>query len=470
MGLDAAFPVLTAREMGAAEQRLFDAGISVDALMLRAGEGAGQWIWRIGGARPTLVACGPGNNGGDGYVIAEFLRKMGCDVMAAAAAPPKTDAAKNAAAAYRGEVLALADAKPRAQLVDCLFGTGLSRPVDARLWEPFDRLARGADRHFAVDLPSGIAADSGELLNEVRTVDHCIALGAYKFAQLLQPSAAKMRDVRLVDIGVEREGFSAYPLASPRLTAPATDAHKYRRGMVAIVSGAMPGAAILAAKAAQAAGAGYVKIFAPDVSMAAAHPDIVWEQAASPDALAGRLSDKRIGAVLVGPGLGRDDAAKKTLAAVVAAGHPLVADADALHIWYDVPATRNRDLPAILTPHDGEFAALGGASEGSKVENARALARDLGVVLLHKGPDSVIAAPEGMVRIAAEGSPWLSVAGSGDVLAGAIAARLAASGDGMQAACEGQWLQQRASRLAAAPFSAADLAAAIRRAFAEALA
>lgn len=453
--------------MVAAEQSLFDAGTSVDSLMLRAGQGAASLIWRIGGKTPTLVLCGPGNNGGDGYVIAEFLRHKGVPVTVAALSDPRTDAGRNARAAYGGDIMALADAQPTAQLVDCLFGSGLARPLDDALWSRFAMLVRAAQRSFAVDLPSGVDADRAVWLNEPLPFDHVLALGAYKYAHLLEPTASDGKALSLVDIGAQPDQPAVTRLARPRLAPPDARSHKYRRGLVAIMAGAMPGAAILAARAAQGCGAGYVKLIGRGTAPAMLPADLVWERADDAAAVAQVLADPRIGAVLVGPGLGRDDPAGAWLTAALACPHPLVIDADALHLLATTPqAVAGRAAPVVLTPHHGEFMALAqglalDVDQPNKAFRAAGAARTMGAHIAYKGADSVLAAPDGRIMIADRQCTWLSVAGTGDVLAGCIAARLASHGGPMDAMAEGTWLHGHAARLAGPAFTALQLAQAL---------
>ncbi len=450
--------------MVAAEQAVFASGISVDALMLRAGQGAGDLIWRIGGLTPTLILCGPGNNGGDGYVIAEYLRLKGVPVCVAALAEPRTDAARNARAHYGGEVITLADAKPHSQLVDCLFGSGLTRPLDADLWARFSALVSAAQRSFAVDLPSGADADRAIWLNAPLRFDHVLALGAWKYAHMLEPVARDFGSLSLIEIGVDPHGQVVARLQKPLISPPDATSHKYRRGLVAVLAGAMPGAAHLAARAAQASGAGYVKLIGAGEAPASLPADLVWERADDAAAVAGRIADERIGSVLIGPGLGRTPAAAALLAAALASRHPLVIDADALHLLKaQQSALARRAAPVLLTPHHGEAMVLadgiaGWAEGGNKVEQAQRLAAAWGAHIVYKGADSVIAAPDGQAVIADRRCSWLSVAGTGDVLAGCIAARLANHGRPFAALCEAVWLHDRAARIAGPAFSALELA------------
>ena len=446
--------------MRAAEAALFDAGISEWELMQRAGEGAVNWIARIGAGGPVTVLCGPGHNGGDGYVAAAALKARGIQVRVIAPIVPKTELARHAASIFDGDVQQAAQGASGAVFVDALFGIGLSRPLSDEHLRLICDLHASHFRSVALDVPSGIDSDSGEGPDDLPVFDLTLAFGAWKPAHFAGSTLQKIGTARLVDIGVPEQG-SAMRLSEPtEIAAPGFAAHKYTRGLVAVFGGAMPGASLLSARAAALAGAGYVKWLS-------AHdhpgrlPDLVREDAPLPDALA----DKRIDCVLVGPGLGRDAEARDRLEAALACGKPLVLDADALHMF--APAMLDeRKAPVLLTPHEGELSRLCEAFEISgdtKWARASALAKKSGCVLLAKGPDTVLAVGDEL-RFFPPASRWLSVAGSGDVLAGIAAARLAATGDVMQSACEAVHLHARAARLAGAGFTAGMLADAVHAA------
>lgn len=455
--------VLTVAQMQAAEQALVDAGTSVDELMQRAGKGAAEWVWRISGRRPVTVLCGPGNNGGDGYVIAAEIARRGGEVRVVAPIPPKTEAGRKAAESFRGQTVADPTRTHGEVLVDCLFGSGLSRPLSAEHRALLRRLRLEHTHSVAIDVPSGVDADMGEWPEGMAPWDCTLALGAWKRAHWSGEAAAKCGTLRLIDIGIGDAGSGERVAAKPRLSRPAWDAHKYRRGLVGIIPGAMPGASVLAARAAMGAGAGYVKLLA-DGPTAAPPPDLVVETGD----LARLLADKRLGAVLIGPGLGRDEAARMRLAEGLGSGQRLVIDADALHLLDDDLLEGADPAQIIVTPHEGELAQLCdsfGIEAESKRERAVALHQRTGLVVLAKGPDTLLAYAEGVTYFP-QGSSWLSVAGSGDVLAGIIAARLAGGADLAIAASEGVWLHHEAARMAGAAFSASTLAQAVPSAYA----
>jgi hydroxyethylthiazole kinase-like uncharacterized protein yjeF len=438
--------ILTVAQMRAAEDALIQAGSSIPRLMGQAGRGATDWVWRIAGRARVTVLCGPGNNGGDGYVLAQALRERGGEVVVIVAGAAKGEAAIAAAQAFTGEVLAPETDVTGDVFVDCLFGSGLSRALSDEHAALLDRLARAHRVRIAIDVPSGVDADSGALLaSAVPDYDLTLALGARKFAHVLMPAAAKMGSVQLVDIGVEPQFGAARMLAWGKISRPAADAHKYKRGLVVVVGGAMPGAASLAAEACARGGAGYVRLSAPE-PVRASHAIV---QARQPDFTKAK-------AVLVGPGLGRDDAKQALLEQALRSGVPTVADGDALW-WLAKTGSDVLPKPAIMTPHEGEFAGLFGDLAGTKVERARAAAARSGSIIVYKGPDTVIAAPDGRIVVSPQSSTWLSTAGSGDVLAGLCASRLAVGEDPFEAACEAVWLHGEAARLAGPTFAADDL-------------
>jgi hydroxyethylthiazole kinase-like uncharacterized protein yjeF len=451
-------PILSVAQMRAAEQALFDAGVDPYALMLRAGEGAADVIWRAGHKRDTLVLCGPGNNGGDGYVIARALHELGVPVRVAALAESQTESGRKARNAWQGSVESFMEAAPASQVIDALFGIGLTRGLAPEIAAKLGQLVDAAPHSYAIDVPSGVESDAAVALSPVSPFTHCIALGAWKPAHVLMPARTYAAQHWLVDLGIGAPNEAAWSLGQPSFEQPAADAHKYRRGLVAVAAGVMPGAAILSAKAAARAGAGYVRMLSTqaDVSLSQA---IVRSNMFDLD---------RAKVVLVGPGLGRDGKARDKLRAALSSGIPTVADADALWLLGD-EGLGDLPKPDILTPHEGEFDRLFGDDEGNKIDVTRAAAARAGSVIVHKGPDTVIAAPDGRCAVAPPASPWLSTAGTGDILAGLCAARLAVTGDAFRAACEAVWLHGEAARRAGPAFIADDLIAHVPAALASAL-
>ncbi len=431
-------------------------GVSIDALMERAGEAVAVAVWRFGGGMPTLILCGPGNNGGDGYVAARLLLERGLDVRVAACSGPTTEVAIAARKRWTGVVEQLEDAQPAPVLVDALFGTGLSRPLDAKIGNLLKRLADAARYVVAVDLPSGVGTDDGADLGAV-SADVTLALGSLKPAHVLFPAARLCGMTKTLDIGILTSSVT-HVLNRPQLPAPGPQDHKYRRGLVAVVSGQMAGAGVLSARAAMRI-AGYVVAanlngLGPDALVHREWPEIA--------------SDDRVGALLIGPGLGRDANAREQLDRAMHTVHPLVLDADAIRLLADAELLnlRRRSTPMIMTPHSGEFEALFGNGPGSKIDRTRAAAAKSGAVIVLKGADTVIAAPDGRVRVSVGAPGWLASAGTGDVLAGLIAGCLANGLAPFEAASAAVWLHNEAARLAGPGLIADDLSVVVPKALA----
>ncbi len=417
-------PILTAERMRAAEQAAIAGGTSVETLMERAGAALAEAVRRFTGPRETLILCGPGNNGGDGRVAARHLAEAGFAVRIATLDD-------------------LADASPAPILIDCLFGTGLSRGLENAVSTKLIELAGKADIAVACDLPSGVASDDGALQSPVPKFDLTVTFGALKPAHRLMPAMQYMGRVVVADIGLAIDS-EWVELAAPELPPLDPAGHKYSRGLVHCLAGQMPGAIALAAHGAARAGAGYVR-----VSTSRAIDGLPAAVVQTDTAL---VNDPRIGCILVGPGLG-DIPPLLTLA--LTAGRPVVIDADAIALIGEPERIKGHDV--ILTPHEGEFVRLFGEIAGSKPVRALEAARRTGAVVVYKGPDTLVAAPDGRLAFAPPAPPWLASAGTGDVLAGIIAAMRARGLASFEAASAGVWLHGRAAEAAGPRMIADDL-------------
>ena len=445
-------PILTNAAMRAAEAAAIEAGTKVETLMERAGEALAEAIFLHAGNRPVLIACGPGNNGGDGYVAARHLRKRGVPVRVAALADPTSEAARWARKEWGGWIEELSDAQPAAVLVDCLFGTGLARPLDEAAAARLMTLAEASRIAVACDLPSGVETDSGAMLSPIPDFDLTVAFGALKPAHRLMPAMARMGRVVLADIGIAADS-RWHEIARPTLSPLAADAHKYSRGLVHALAGTMPGAIALAARAAARTGAGYVRV-STSRAIDNLPSAIVQTETAT-------IEDPRIGCLLVGPGLGD---LPQVLTLALTSKAPVVIDADALGHVGEPERLKGHD--AVITPHEGEFVRLFGELAGSKAERALAAADKSGAIVVYKGPDTLVAAPDGRLAFAPPAPGWLASAGAGDVLVGTIAALRARGMPGFEAACAAVWLHGRAAELAGPAMIADDLVEAIPRALA----
>ena len=444
-------PILTAAAMRVAEQAAIDRGASIETLMERAGAALAEAAGQLAGPMPTLVLCGPGNNGGDGYVAARHLRQNGVAVRVAALADPASEAATVARSAFDGAVDLLGpDTEQAPLIVDALFGTGLKRGLDPSVEQQLLRLVEVARLSVACDLPSGADSDSGAPLSALPRFDMTVALGALKPAHRLAPAMHRCGRLVLADIGIEADG-RWHEIGAPQLPPLDLDGHKYSRGLVHALAGKMPGAIALAASAAARAGAGYVRV--STVSDIRALPAAI-VQTDTAD-----LDDRRIGCVMVGQGMGD---IPHLLTIALTASAPKVIDADAIALIGEPERLRGHD--AVVTPHAGEFARLFGALPGTKAEQALEAARRSAAVVVFKGPDTLVAAPDGRLGFAPPAPAWLATAGTGDVLAGMIAALRARGLDAFEAACAGVWLHGRAAEIAGPDMIADDLVTAIPKA------
>ena len=443
-------PILTAAEMREAEARAIAAGTPETLLMERAGAALAEAVSLYIGPRPTLVLCGPGNNGGDGYVAARHLKERGYPVRVAALAEPSQEAAKWARGEWDGPVEPFNEAEPAFIVIDCLFGTGLSRGLQDDVSERLQSLVGQSIVAIACDLPSGVASDDGALLSPVGAYDLTVTFGALKPSHRLMPAMERMGRVVLADIGIEANG-QWFEIGQPQLPLLDPMGHKYSRGLVHCLAGEMPGAIALAAKAAAKSGAGYVRV-STSRAIDGLPSSIVQTGGAD-------MKDERIGCILVGPGLGN---IPQVLTLALTSKAPKVIDADGLGLIGEPERLHGHD--AILTPHEGEFARLFGGIEGSKAERALEAARRSQSVIVYKGPDTLVAAPDGRLGFAPPAPAWLASAGTGDVLAGMIAAMRARGLDSFEAACTAVWLHGRAAEAAGPDMIADDLAEAIPQA------
>ena len=445
-------PILTAAEMREAEARAIAAGTPETLLMARAGAALAEAVTLYIGPRPTLVLCGPGNNGGDGYVAARHLKDRGYPVEVAALAEPSREAAKWARGEWDGPVKAFHDAGAAPIVIDCLFGTGLSRGLQADVSERLSALINESLIAIACDLPSGAASDDGALLSPIGRYDLTVTFGALKPAHRLMPAMEQMGRVVLADIGIEANG-QWFEIERPNLPRLDPMGHKYNRGLVHCLAGEMPGAIALAARAAARSGAGYVRV-STSRSIDGLPSSIVQTGGAD-------MKDDRIGCILVGPGLGD---VPQILTLALTSRAPKVIDADGIGLVGEPERLRGHD--AILTPHDGEFARLFGDLKGSRPERALEAARRSQAVIVYKGPDTLVAAPDGRIGFAPPAPAWLASAGTGDVLAGMITAMRARGLDSFDAACAAVWLHGRAAEAAGPAMIADDLVEAIPQALA----
>ncbi|RZU33167.1 NAD(P)H-hydrate dehydratase [Blastococcus saxobsidens] len=461
--------LFTAAEIRAAEAPLL-AALPDGALMQRAATGLAtvclRLLGRAHGARATLLV-GAGGNGGDALFAGAHLARRGVRVTAVLLAPDRAHAGGRAALVRAGGRMVDPSAAGahlnRADLVlDGIVGIGGSGGLRPDAVAVVDRAAAGPALMVAVDVPSGVDADTGAVAGAAFPATHTVTFGAVKPGLVVGEGRAHAGEVHLVGIGLEEHlpVPGAWQLtdadAAGRLPLPDAGDDKYSQGVVGVVAGSStyPGAGVLCTGAALRTRPGLVRY----AGTAADGVRAAWPEAIVTD---GRPSDAgRVQAWVVGPGMGTDDDARTVLAEVLATDLPVLADADALTLLAREPGlVRDRRAPTVLTPHDGEFARFGAEPGPDRIGAARRLAADLGAVVLLKGDATVVAAPGGTAFVNATGTPWLATAGTGDVLSGIAGALLATGLPAAEAAAVAAHLHGRAGQLAAAggPFVAGDL-------------
>lgn len=499
--------LLSAEEMGRADRGAVAAGVASLTLMEAAGRAVADAATALLGSRVTgaaAVACGPGNNGGDGFAAARHLRDRGMVVRVGLIGPRtalRGDAARMAELwgadiePLLPETLAGVDV-----IIDAMFGAGLSRPLEAQVAEVVAAMNVAGKPVVAVDVPSGLDGTTGSSVGDVVVqATRTVTFFRMKPGHLLLPGRQLCGEVQLADIGIPAsvladvapQTFANRPeLWLAHYPWPSLAGHKYTRGDAVAVSGPpdMTGAARLSARGALRLGAGLVTIVGSGAATAinATHLTAVMVRATPTDAaLAEFLADKRRNVVVIGPGAGATAATAASVLTVLASGAAAVLDADAITAFVprdeEAPvkaaglgfvvrsaepepsgqglfdAIRARSAPVVMTPHEGEFARLFGEVQGSKLERARHASRESGAVVVLKGPDTVIAAPDGRAAINDNAPPWLATAGSGDVLAGFITGLLAQGMAAFEAACAAVWLHGQCANAFGVGLTAEDL-------------
>ncbi|HEX5371489.1 MAG TPA: NAD(P)H-hydrate dehydratase [Aquabacterium sp.] len=505
--------LLSCRQMGLADAWTMTHGVPGIELMENAGAAVVRAIRQRWSPRPVTVLCGPGNNGGDGYVVARLLGQAGWLVTVASLQPIEQlrgDALHHArlwqawcvessGEASAGQPLPLGDAALMGTelVVDAIFGAGLDRPLEPTVHALLMRVPQMGVPLVAVDVPSGLQGDTGQNLGATHST-LTVTFFRKKPGHVLMPGRALCGELVVADIGIAEQAIDALshdggdPLVqenhpglwASQLPPPALAAHKYQRGHALVLGGArMVGAARLTARGAARVGAGLVSLVVPRAAWpvyaatllsAMAQPLEDGDAQTLIASWGQQLEALHWHALALGPGArqGLPGDASETLRALVRTalseplGRPMVLDADALTVFQEEPAQLfdtigQGALSVVLTPHEGEFSRLFGTlAQGQgqdKVARTRAAAVTSGAVVLHKGADTVIAAPDGRVVINTNGPPWLATGGSGDVLTGFIAGLLAQGLEPMEAACAGAWLHGACAQVFGPGLLAEDL-------------
>ncbi|MEE9321678.1 MAG: NAD(P)H-hydrate dehydratase [Granulosicoccus sp.] len=502
--------LLTADEMQVVDAYAARSGGDSYSLMQAAGRAVAVSVQTLPcDTRRVLVLAGSGNNGGDGVIAAEVLRQSGIAVSLLRVrnecvkdykTPTKTVVtdADRAFAAWQGSTIGLELAAAGLTtaieqlldsadvIVDALLGAGLSRDIDGLLQQLIEAVNNASAHVMAVDLPSGLDGNSHVPQSTCVQADSTVTFFRYKPVHCLYPGRALCGRLELAQIGLTASMLSSISsdcrINHPDswrdlLPLPALDGHKFQRGHVLVRSGPLQqtGAARLSASAALHSGAGLVTLASSTdalmvnashltaVMLAIANTDDDWQTV---------IADSRISALLVGPGNGRNKATRTAVHVALASGKSVVLDADALSCWQKaslplLAALRSSASSVVLTPHAGEFERLFGDKDfvrlPSKLHQAQAAAAETGAVVVFKGPDTVIAAPDGRTAININAPPWLATAGAGDVLAGIIAAFLSQDVDAYTAACAAVWIHGDAACEQDFPMTAESLIPAVSR-------
>ncbi len=464
--LDCSTALLSAVQMAEADRLTVESGISNNALMENAGRPVAQAIMERWTPRPVLVLCGPGSNGGDGFVAARCLAEAGWPVRVALLVP-RTDL-RGAAAHHAGlwpgpiEPLTPAALEGAELVVDAIFGAGLSRALEGAALQTLAEAAARKLTVIAVDVPSGLMGDTGANVGAVPCV-LTVTCFRKKPGHLLQPGRCLCGELVVADIGTPASVFTQVRPDTfendPALWADALpglqlDGNKYGRGH-ALVWGGWPttGAARMAARAAARVGAGLTTVAVPEAALsvyAAALTSVMVHPVVRPEDLQALLADSRYSGLLIGPGAGIGPDTRARILAMLKTGRATVLDADALSTFKGDPLSLFGAIagPCVLTPHDGEFVRLFDNvidTHGDKLSRARAAAQASGAIVVLKGSDTMIAAPDGRAVINANAPPTLATAGAGDVLSGMVLGLLAQGMEPFLAACAAVWMHGAAA-------------------------
>jgi NAD(P)H-hydrate epimerase len=486
--------VLTADEMRRVESAAFARGLPSFEAMRRAGQAVAELVagrWLLGAVDRIIVLCGPGNNGGDGFIAATALRAAGYAVQVhSVALKTARSADANKAAAGWGDPVtplsakSLIDLGPRTVVVDALFGIGLTRPLAGDVLDAVEAVNRSGARVVAVDMPSGIDADNGAILGAAIRADMTVTFGWVKHGHLRLPAAARCGELVVADAGFTAVDLGAIDLACWRNTPalwrdayplPRAEDHKYRRGHVLIAGGAtMTGAARLAARAARRVGLGMLTLAAPEAIWSIYAQDLVGaivRPVAGNEATLALAGDAKVSALLVGSGLEPDRVTAELVCGAMALGRPMVIDGGGLTALARHGGLTGGRPDIVLTPHEGEFARLFPdlADGAPKLERARAAAARSGCTIVLKGADTVIAGPDGRAVLSELAPATLATAGSGDVLAGAVTGLLGLGLAPVPAAAMAVWLHAEAARGFGLGLIAEDLPERLPRALAAGL-
>lgn len=454
--------LLTAEESRASDKAAIASGSTGEKLMESAGNAVADVILQEYAPCSTLIICGPGNNGGDGFIVARILKEQGWPVLLAVIdedfkgdaklAKDKWNRSGGSTRTFTTDLIKECDL-----IVDAIFGTGLERPVEGAYKGAVQAINESKKPVVSIDIASGIDSDKGSVLGMAVKASHTVSFTRPKPGHILLPGKAYTGQLHVYDIGITGEKItpkfllnapvlwkSSFPFAKP-------EDHKYSRGHALVIGGGMSstGAARLASLGALRSGAGLVSIVCSEEALpiyAMTMTSVMTKKADTINELKPLLEDKRITAALIGPGCGANETTREQVLHILSHKKATVIDADGLSAFKDAPKKLFSAItgPTVLTPHTGEFESLFSVT-GSKTERAKAAAKESGAVVVLKGNDTVIAAPDGRIAINANAPVWLATAGSGDVLAGIVTGLLAQGMPAFEAACAATWIHGEAA-------------------------
>ncbi|MGE4350662.1 MAG: NAD(P)H-hydrate dehydratase [Bdellovibrionales bacterium] len=472
------YALLTCEEMRRAEQLSVDRGPhSFFDLMHVAGGAVAKAAMNHFPKGRAVVLCGTGNNGGDGYVAAQALREAGRDVVVAALGPASTSDSQKAASLWQGETHGMnASCLDDADFViDALFGTGLTRALEGLPAQMVEEVTRRKIPVVAADMPSGVNGDTGAIMGCAFQAEMTVTFFRKKRGHVLLPARMNCGNVIVVDTGmhadvldqinptVAENSLELWAAVQPKCEV---QNHKYHRGHLLIFGGAlMTGAARLAARAAQRMGAGLVTLAAPKTAWeiyAKALESVMVRPFETVEEGASFVQDPKISSLLLGPGLGLEEANQSLILEALRSKKKCVLDADALTIFAKKPQILidSAHKNVVFTPHLGEFSRIFGsfcAESGDKIAQNGQISARIGAILLQKGADTVVSSPDGYAVVNANAPPWLATAGAGDVLAGMIAGLMTGGMPPFEAACAGAWFHGEAAALFGEGLIAEDL-------------
>ena len=448
--------IFDAEQAKNADRYAMDQGITPETLMENAALAVATYITQIFTTCPVLVVCGPGNNGGDGKIVARLLKERGW---------PVTETTIDA---FQPSLL-----NGKQLVVDAMFGTGLTRDIDGKAKEIVEAINGSGAVVVAIDIASGVNADTGAVMGTAVRAAHTVTFVRPKLGNVLTPGKTLTGRMHIADIGISGENIKPRYLLNvpmiwqnefPRMRV---DSNKYIRGHTLVMGGEIhsTGASRLAAISALRIGSGLVSVACSTASLpiyATALTAVMTKIADNVQDLEKLLEDPRINAVIIGPGCGVSEATRERVLQILSHKKPCVLDADALTSFKTSPKTLFSAIkgPAVLTPHEGEFSRLFSV-EGLKPQRALLAAKQSNAVVVLKGNDTVIAAPDGRVAINANAPAWLATAGSGDVLAGMIAGLLAQGMPAWEASCAAVGMHGEAANMLDVGMVAEDLPGAL---------